>query len=696
MEFFFYPRGIALVGATPNQKKGGYAIFSNLIKGFTGAIHPVNPSYNEIEGQVCYPTVRHVPDPVDLAIVFVPALHVPRVVQECADRGIRGVMIESGGFAETGPSGRALQDELKAIAARTGIRLWGPNCMGLVDAVHRHVFSFVSPAIWADGLPVGRVSLIVQSGMLSAGFLIDTMSHGIMGVSKVCSIGNKVDVNECDLLEYLIQDPHTGAVGLYLESIPDGRRFLDLCRRSTKPIVVLKGGKSEKGAQAAMSHTASLAGNGALISGVLAQVGVVEANDFKQMMDLCRALSLYPEVRPDNQGRIAVLTFSGGAGIVSSDFVEQFGLRIADLSPVTKETLKTVFPEWMPPSNPVDLWPAVEQVGTDRAYGTAVRAVLTDPEVDAVFVHVFSGGFELQPDVDALAVAAQQADKPMFFWLLGRRDEARKLQLRAQELGIPVFREIYRSVECMAPVLRRKSSRRRADGTGAEPARMDYGAIGAGLQARPAGVLDEYDAKQVLAAAGIPVVDEIMVSSVSDARTAADRLGYPVVLKGLAPGQVHKTEKGLVRLGIADAQSLSDHYRALVDLLPGDGRIVLQKQIVGDLELIVGFLRDPQFGPCVMCGLGGVLAEVIGETRFAAAPLTREEALELIENLGAGRLLDGYRGAPPVDRAAVADVLVCLGELGRACPRIMEIDVNPLIIRAGRPVAVDATVVMAP
>ncbi len=303
---------------------------------------------------------------MDLAIVFVPAPQVPAAVESCAARGVRGVIIESGGFAETGPEGKRLQDRLSEIAARTGIRLWGPNCMGLVDCVHRRIFSFMDPQALERGefIP-GTVSLVVQSGMLSAIFLIDIMSNATMGVSKVCSLGNKVDVDECDVLEYFLDDPDTGVIGLYLESFSDGRRFLDLCRRSAKPIVVLKGGRSRQGAEAALSHTASLAGNQRIVTGALAQAGVTEARDFKQMMDLCRSLAL---MKPSAAGsdRVAVLTLSGGAGIVATDFVAEQGLAMADLSESTRQSLATLFPEWMPVSNPVDLWPAVErQIGDD-------------------------------------------------------------------------------------------------------------------------------------------------------------------------------------------------------------------------------------------------------------------------------------------------------------------------------------------
>ena len=246
MDFFFNPNGIAVVGATPNPSKGGFAILKNVMTGYKGNIYPVNPGYREIEGLQCYPSIRDIPGHVDLAIVFIPARQVPATVEECAAKGIPGVMIESGGFAETGQAGRDLQQSLKDMANRTGIRLWGPNCMGLVDAVRGYAFSFLDPVALQRGFLRGTVSLVVQSGMLSAGFLSDIMSNGVMGISKVCSVGNKMDVNECDLMAYLLQDADTAVIGLYLESFSDGRRFMELCRQSTKPVVVLKGEKVKK------------------------------------------------------------------------------------------------------------------------------------------------------------------------------------------------------------------------------------------------------------------------------------------------------------------------------------------------------------------------------------------------------------------------------------------------------------------
>ncbi len=694
MEFFFKPQGIAVIGASANPVKGGYFILNNLMKGFKGGIYPVNPGYPEIDGLPCYPSVLQVPDPVDLAIIFVPAAFVPKVLSECAQRGIKGAMIESGGFAESSDQGKQLQDSIIAIHRETGIRIWGPNCMGLVDAVQGLVFSFVLPAIWEKGLDPGNVSLVVQSGMLSAGFLIDIMSNGVMGISKVCSIGNKADINECDILEYLIDDPGTGVIGLYLESIPNGRQFIDLCRRSEKPIVVLRGGKSQKGAEAAMSHTASLAGNGAVVSGALAQVGVVEAHDFKQMMDLCRTLADYPKISPKENRRVVILTMSGAAGIVSSDFIEEHDLTVADLSMGTVEALKEIFPGWMPVSNPVDLWPAVELHGRKKAYTKALEAVCTDPGVDAVLFHGFVGGDAFRPDISTLGQMAGRAGKPIFGWVMGNRIEAHKLQLQAKDLGLPIFGELYRAVECMAAVLSRSKLPEHSPSgislTGTISAEENLNK----LLMDASGTLDEYQSKQILGLCDFPVVEEKIVLSSREAKEIACEFGFPVVLKGLLPGEIHKTELGLVRTGISSVEEVETVLFKLQKTMSGKGTLLIQKQIQGYPELIAGLIHDPQFGPCVMCGFGGLFTEVLADRVFAVAPINQVEALALIKRLKTQKLLDGFRGFAAVDRNALADILVRIGELGLAYPQIKEIDVNPLIVSVGKPIAADATIII--
>ena len=465
MDFFFNPDGIAVVGASNTRHKGGYNIVHNIIHGYKGRIYPVNSRYQEVQGLTCYPSMRNLPDRVDLAVVFVPAGAVPDVIEDCAVAGVRGVIIQSAGFAEVGPGGHELQQRVKETAARHDIRLWGPNCIGLVDIGNRHVFSFVSPNILSGTVIPGRVSMIVQSGMLSGGFLQDMMTCDQMGFAKVCSIGNKMDVNECDVLAYLLDDPRTGVVGCYLETLADGRRFVELCRRTDKPVVVIKGGRTEYGARAASSHTASLAADAAVVSGILAQAGAIEAFDFTQMANICNTLALVRSRPVCEEGRVAILTYSGGAGILSTDLMAGRCLRPAELRPETKERMAPVFPDWMPVNNPVDFWPAVEKSGVAETYTTCFQAVLADPGVDIVFMHLFTGS-HLKLDLKALADAAHLAGKPLFCWVIGDDQIRRQIKSTLQENGVPVFRELDRAMACMAALFQHRRAIMRRMGSG--------------------------------------------------------------------------------------------------------------------------------------------------------------------------------------------------------------------------------------
>jgi acetyltransferase len=540
----------------------------------------------------------------------------------------------------------------------------------------------------------GTISLIVQSGLLSAGFLIDIMTHRITGISKVCSVGNKMDVNECDLLPYLIHDTNTRVIGLYLESFADGRRFLDMCRGSAKPIVLLHGGRSTKGAEAAMSHTASMAGNHIIISGALAQAGVTEARDLHQMMDLCRSLDAVS--RPvKGSGRIAVLTFSGGAGIVSSDFMEERGLSVAELSQATKDDIGQLFPPWMPVRNPVDLWPSIEKhVGTGiDVFSKALAAVLADPNVDAVFVHTYAGNIRIGLDLADLAAQAQRSGKPVFIWLLGRRDEAFRFKEQALSFGIPVFHEISRAVECLAAVCHQQPSYAVNSFPDKDAIPVFFDELDE-MQKKYVGPLDEYISKRVLRRHGIPTVAEELVDDILQCEETAVRLGFPIVMKGLQQGKVHKTELGLVRLGVNNIEDVRQSYAVLMEKMNGQGKIVMYRQVKGKIELILGLVRDPQFGPCVMLGLGGIMAEILYDAVFAPAPLTGEDALRLISRMRGQKILDGFRGEPFVNREELSRILVAVGNMGLLYPRIQEIDVNPLIIGENGVVAVDATIIL--
>jgi len=458
MNFFFEPNGIAVVGATPEPYSGGRNLLTNLLFGYRGPLYPVNPKYEEILGLKSYRRVSEIDGPIDLALVFVPARAVPQVLEDCVAKGVRGAMIESGGFAEVGPEGKRLQEQCLTIAKRGNIRIWGPNCMGLIDTAKPYIFSFVIPKDMQESIWPGSISLIVQSGLLSGGFIITLMGNKTLGLAKVCSIGNKADVNENDLLEYLLKDSATKVVCLYLESFVNGRKFFELATSSNKSIVVLKGGRTPSGAKASFSHTASLAGNYELIRGILRQARVIEADDFFEMMDIARGLEkgFYIQSPPGGKPRIAILTYSGASGIVTSDHMERYGLTLAHLSLETRKRLENLSPDWMPIHNPVDYWPAMEKHGPVLAYKQGISALHADPNVDGIIVHIFAGHGIWLLDPKEILSEVKEPKKPILFWLIGPEKVRENTRLPLEEEGWPTFHEIHRTVRVMASLFERE------------------------------------------------------------------------------------------------------------------------------------------------------------------------------------------------------------------------------------------------
>jgi acetyltransferase len=696
MKFFFEPKGVALIGATPKPHTGGHSLLTNLTLGYDGPICPVNPRYHEILGLRCYPEVTAVPNPVDLAIIFVPAPAVPAVLEQCAARGIPGVIIESGGFAEVGPEGRALQERCLEIARRGGIRIWGPNCMGLIDSRKGYVFSFLSPDAWQDNLNPGGVSLIVQSGLLAGGFMTTLMSHKILRLAKACSIGNKCDVDETDLLEFFLDDEETKVIAMYVESFPRGRRFFELASQRRKPIVVLKGGKSAAGARAAASHTASLAGNQALVRGALDQAGVYQADDFFELVDLARTLEKGFErtAPPAGKPRVVVFTFSGAAGIVTADHLEASGLALAELSPATRERLEKWSPSWMPVNNPVDFWPAMEKHGPEITYREGLAALLEDPGVDAIIVHLFAGFGVWFLDAEKLFQGLNKTGKPVLFWVMGHEQGYQPLRLALEEMGFPAFNEIQRVVQVLAGIFEfRAGGESPAVPKGCADPEI-FQALKIRTEAFREPVLDEGESKKLLRELGLKVVPEIPAEDLSGVLAAAQEFGYPVVLKGRSPGLVHKTEAGLIRLDLHTPEQLQAAFREMAGGPNMPVSYLVQPQLKGDVELIAGIVRDPQFGPAVMLGIGGVRAEVYRDVVFRLAPVTRRDVEEMVSKLKGRALLEGFRGTTPVDLDLLADWLIRLGELSWRVDAVQEIDVNPLLVVQGEPIAVDASIVL--
>jgi len=447
MDFFFQPEGIAVIGASADEARVGHYILKNTIGGYRGRVYPVNPRYQTIMGLPCYPDVESVPGDFELAIYFIPARFLPETIRACAHKGVKGIIIESAGFAEVGHEGRRLQEEAVRLARELGIRLWGPNCMGLVDGYRRHVFSFLMNDQVFELLKPGCASFIVQSGMLSAGFMLMMLERGGIGISKMLSVGNKCDVNETELLEYLINDDSTGVIGMYIESIVEPLRFMELVRSTNKPVVVLKGGQSPQGARAAASHTASMAGNAEIMRHMFRQCGVIEVFDVNELMDFVRGFSKTCLLKGDSG--TAIVTFSGGGGIITTDLLHARGLPVAELSPSSLKALEEVFPPWMAPAHPVDIWPAIEQNGYPKVYRRCIEIMMHDPNVDSLIVHLFASRMETSY-LHGLVALKEEYGKPVIAWCVGNGEKLKNFKRQLEDLGIPVFEEMVRGVDFLA------------------------------------------------------------------------------------------------------------------------------------------------------------------------------------------------------------------------------------------------------
>ncbi len=456
MKLFFEPETVALIGASSQPGRPGHHLFLNLNQTFGDTFYPVNPATDRIGDKRCYSRIGEVPKPIDLAVVFIPAKGVPDVLEQCAQKGIRRVIIESGGFSEAGSEGHKINNRCLEIARRNNMRLWGPNCMGLINVNRMKVLSFMIHELWQGKLFEGPVSLIVQSGMLSAGFLMHILSRRPFGLSKICSIGNKMDVNENDILEYLIADEQTGVIAMYLESIDQGRRFYELCSSANKPIIVLKSGRTLSGAAAAMSHTASLAQNDQVIHAALHQAGVIRVNGLNELMHVARSMGL-SIAHKKKVSNIAILAFSGGAGVLASDAVGDYGMTLTQFNDVTTNRLKEVFPAWMDPFNPVDLYPAMEKNGRSKALLHALEAVMADPDVDAVYAHlIVLPSDELLIDYDQVAAILRKYNKPMVVWSIGFSEEENEIAQGLERIGVPVVDEIDKGVRILAALTMRR------------------------------------------------------------------------------------------------------------------------------------------------------------------------------------------------------------------------------------------------
>jgi acetyl coenzyme A synthetase (ADP forming)-like protein len=673
---FFSPKGVVIIGASTEPAKLGYVMARNLLRsGYSGAMHYVNPKGGKLFNQPLHKTVKQVPNPVDLAVILVAAPIVPETLKECAARGIRAAIIETGGFREAGPEGAALEQECLKIAQKNNMRLIGPNCIGLLDTHLPLDTTFLPPPPPAPG----EVAFLSHSGAICCA-LIDWMRGQGMGLSRLVSLGNQLDVSETDLLTMTAADPFTRVTVLYIESIRDGQRFMAEATKASleKPIIALKVGRSAAGQKAAASHTGALAGAEAAYDAAFRKAGILRAENTEEAFQWARALAWCP--LPKGR-RVAILTNAGGPGVTAADALEANGLELAVLSEATLDGMRKVLPPFASLNNPVDILASAPP----DAYAVCLKLLLEDPGVDMAMVIVppppaFSAGAVAK----AIIPVIQTSEKPVVVVPMGDRLIQECLEfLHANQIVDYRFSE--RAVNALGALWKRAESLEQLRSPALKPPAIKTGRVEKELAQLPAGSFTSQEiAAELMKAAGIRTAESRLAKTTNQSVSIAEQLDYPIAMKIASADISHKSDVGGVALNLdspAAVRVAYDNMLARVKQAKPDAKIDgvnLQHMLPPGQEVIVGVVRDPQFGPLVMFGSGGVEVEGLKDVAFALAPLSRREAEEMLDSTWAGRKLAGYRNIAAADREAVVDALLRLARLADELPRIKEIEINPL------------------
>ncbi len=690
------PRSIAVIGASRRVGSMGHQILHNLVTyGFSGAVYPVNPGAASVCSVPAFTSVGAIPVPVDLGIVVVPKEHVLDVAEQCGEAGVKGLIVISAGFREVGAEGAALEQRLMDIVRRHRMRMVGPNCMGIVNADPAYSMN----ATFATAMPpFGHAAFVSQSGALGLSVLDYAREYGI-GIGQFVSVGNKPDVSGNDLLSYWEHDPAVGVILMYVENFGNPARFLEIAGRitQTKPIIVVKSGRSRVGARAASSHTGALAASDTAVEALLAQAGVLRASSIEELFDMAMAF----EVRKlPRSRRAAVLTNAGGPGILAADAMEACGIDLVELNPKTVEALRPLFPPEASIRNPLDMIASA----TPSGYRAAMTALLNDPGVDTV-VPIFVPPFGVrQEDVaDAIVGATQTTDKTVLAVLMGREGLPHG-RAELQRAHIPTYIFPESAARALAALNRHAEWAARVRLPATLLDRIDRDAARAivdGVRQDGREHFTQAESLALLGAYGIPTVRGEAAACADEAVRIAGEIGYPVVLKILSPDIVHKTEVGGVQVGVSSPDEVRSAFAAMLaraSATQPTARILgvlVQATVTGGCEVIAGMTRDPSFGPLVMFGLGGIFVEAMGDVVFRIAPLDDATAHGMLGAIRGTRMLDGVRGAAPVDRAALVDVIRRIAQLAVECPDIAELDVNPVFARPDGAIAVDARVRIA-
>lgn len=677
LESLLYPQTVAVIGASRNPEKVGYAFMHNLTRGgFPGTLVPINPEADEILGVKCYKSLEEYGRPIDLSLIVVGHKYVKPAVQDSIKAGAKTVVVITAGFKEVGAKGAEAEKELVELCRAAGVRLMGPNCLGVLNTHHRMNATF-APTV----PPAGHISVISQSGALCVAIL-DWAASQKLGLGKVISFGNKADLNEVDFLQALAEDPETKVVAGYLESIQEGNKFLRVAQEaaSVKPVVILKVGITQAGAKAASSHTGSLAGTDIAYGAAFKRAGVIRAEHFEALFDYALAFATQPLPAGN---RLAVITNAGGPGIMAADAAEDLGFQLNPPGAAVLAKLKTVLPPTAALGNPIDVIGDAEP----ERYVKALELIQEDESVDAILVVATPQNMTRPLELAERLAQTHNRRKPLLTAFMGG-EEVAAAKDRLMELGIPNYPAPARAVAALKAMVDYAAWRRR-------PARVVtrfpvnrrrvervlQWHIRSGMQQ-----VGEVEAKEILRAYEFNILDGGLARTAEEAVEVAQRVGYPVVLKISSPDIIHKSDFGGVRINLANAEQVRDAFdlmmlrvqrRAPNAFIRG---AYVEKMGNKGREVILGMTRDPQFGPMLMFGLGGIFVEVMKDVTFHLAPITQDEAMQMLMGTRSWALLKGARGQAPVDLQAIAGALQRISQLATDYPQIQELDINPFIV----------------
>lgn len=677
LESLLYPNTVAVIGASRSPGKVGHAVVVNLINsGYQGAIIPVNPQAGTVLGLPCYASLEAYGQPIDMAVIVVPPPAVKPALESAIRAGAKAVVVITAGFKEVGPEGAAMEQELVALCTNAGVRLMGPNCLGVLNMHHRMNATFT-----ASQPPVGGISVISQSGALCVAIL-DWAVKEKLGLGKVISIGNKADLNEADFLQALAEDPDTKVIASYLENIEDGNKFLQVAEEAAgiKPVVILKVGVTQAGAKAASSHTGSLAGADMAYGAAFKRAGVIRAENFEQLFDFARAFVAQPLPQGN---RVCVITNAGGPGIMAADAAETIGLRMVSPAEEIRQRLREALPAAASVGNPVDV---IGDADPDR-YMAAFELVQQDETIDGIIVLVTPQNMTQPLALAQRLSAAHQGTKPVLAAFMGG-EEVSAATDHLMAAGIPNYPSPERAVSALKAmcdysawrnrppriVARFGVNRRRVDRVIQWHVRSGNKQVG------------EVEAKEILRAYDFNILAGQIARNADEAVEIAERIGYPVVLKICSPDIIHKSDFGGVRINLANAEQVRDAFDLMMVRIQRRAPSAhlrgafVEKMGTRGREVILGMTRDPNFGPLLMFGLGGIFVEVMKDVTFYLAPITQDEAMQMLKGTRSYALLKGARGQAPVDLEAIARALQRISQLATDYPQIMELDINPFIV----------------